>query len=237
MYKIIIVVFALLLSSCAKRIQQPLNFIMNGQKQRVSWKFNQPVEMLIHRSFYDIDPNNPEVGREYIRLVYKAASAWERRVGLRLFSIREDRNHYAQNTNSAQNDGVSVIYWMKEWNQNRRKEQARTSNRWVGSEIIEADVAINNRHHALYGSVCSSSSRDLASRFCEEDIEDSAGSSGIEKSEVHFVSLMIHELGHVLGQGHAKERNSVMQPVLRSDEIRDIITSLDAERVQEEYTI
>lgn len=232
MSKVLVLVLSLVVVSCAKRPQVAHNFLLNKQQQRISWKFNKPVDMFIHKSFYNIDPDDPSVGEEYIKLVYKAASIWERRVGIRLFNIRESKNHKVQETDEVQADGDSVIYWMKSWDTNRKREQARTSTRWIGAEIIEADVSINNLHHALYDSGCLDND-NVVDKLCASEI----GQEGNTKSKVHFVSLMIHELGHVLGQSHAEETVSVMQPVLRSIEIRDVISGIDADRIIIEYNI
>ena len=253
--KVLILAVGLLVASCAKRPQVAHNYLLNKQQQRISWKFNKPVDMLIHKSFYYIDPDDCEVGAEYIRLVHEAAAIWERRVNLKLFNINEDRNYSANVCREvkegnieppprdnvqedAQNDGQSVIYWMKDWVQGRTMEQARTSTRWTGAEIIEADVSINNLHHTFYDSGCAENA-NLVDKFCGIDfkLDELGRKTTTSKASAHFVSLMIHELGHVLGQSHAEETDSVMQPVLRSSEIRDIISLIDIERILIEYNI
>ena len=255
MGKVLILAVGLLVVSCAKRPQVAHNYLLNKQQQRISWKFNKPVDMLIHKSFYYIDPDDCEVGAEYIRLVHEAAAIWERRVNIKLFNIRETGNYSAkvcrdvkegrrnppprENVQEeAQNDGKSVIYWMKNWTQGRTMEQARTSTRWTGAEIIEADVSINNLHHTFYDSGCTENT-NLVDTFCANDfvLNESGTKTTDLKANAHFVSLMIHELGHVLGQSHAEETDSVMQPVLRSSEIRDIISMIDIERILVEYNI
>ena len=259
--KILVVAFGLVVTSCAKRPQVAYNYLLNKQGQRISWKFNKPVDMLIRKSFYYIDPDDCEIGAEYMELVYKAASIWERRVNTRLFNIRESDNYSIQDCRDRKEDekedileevqkadqeeiqedgqkddytdGESVIYWMKDWKTNRSREQARTSTRWIGTEIIEADVSINNFHHSFYDSECESGNGEynLVDKLCGDELTDD------EKSKVHFISLMIHEMGHVLGQSHAKDVDSVMQSILRSDELRDVIAVIDAERILVEYDI
>jgi hypothetical protein len=108
-------------------------------------------------------------------------------------------------------DGVSVIYWKSEWPEELSVEQAFTTVYWESNQIFEADIQVN------------------AKDFVFSDSPD--------ESEIDLESVMIHELGHVLGLEHNTPGMSVMEPVLFSGEIRRQLYSIDYEDIQCEYKL
>ncbi|MCB0362518.1 MAG: matrixin family metalloprotease [Bdellovibrionales bacterium] len=109
-------------------------------------------------------------------------------------------------------DGSSMIYWLHSWEAGRRNEQARTTVYWTGDRINEADVRVNAANFSLY-------SGDGTEIF----------------SGVDVTSLMVHELGHVLGLAHITEKPSVMAVSLASGSLRRVPTKVDLEALQCEY--
>lgn len=112
---------------------------------------------------------------------------------------------------SPEQDGYSTIYVMNNWEPSKASEQARTTIHWSGSRIYEADMRLN----------------DLNYNF-------SIAAQGEERT-VHLESLIIHELGHVLGLAHIDSTNSVMQTSLSSGRVRAEIGSDDIESLKCEY--
>ena len=109
----------------------------------------------------------------------------------------------------AAQDGESAIYWMSSWEANRRYEQARTTVYWSGDRIYEADIRINAR--------------------------DFTYSNGGYAGTIDFESLLVHELGHVLGLAHNEDYGSVMAKALASDTERREPGTVDVRSLQCEY--
>jgi len=108
-------------------------------------------------------------------------------------------------------DGMNVIYWMTSWEADKSSEQARTSIYWVEDQIHEADMRINAKNFTFYLD------------------------SPISGKDVHLESLLIHELGHVLGLKHKDSDGSVMATYLSSKTVRDHIGDADTADIRCEY--
>jgi hypothetical protein len=106
-------------------------------------------------------------------------------------------------------DGVSGVYWMADWETTRRYEQARTTVYWAGDRIYEADIRVN--------------ARDF--KYATTEI---AGTIDVE-------SLLVHELGHVLGLAHNEESGSVMAKALPDATERRNPGAVDISSLQCEY--
>jgi hypothetical protein len=108
-------------------------------------------------------------------------------------------------------DGVNVIYWMSTWEADKFSEQARTSIYWLGDQIREADMRINAKNFTFYTDTPTSS------------------------QDVHLESLLVHELGHVLGLKHKDDSGSVMATYLASRIQRTSIAEADKADIRCEY--
>lgn len=148
------------------------------------------------------------VPSSYYPALRAAISDWEQSVGHPLFQIVE---FGVKGPLQPRQDGVNMIYWMDTWEANRTSEQARTSVYWVGDEIREADIRINAKDFTYYVTT-PQSSRD-----------------------VHLESLLVHELGHVIGLKHKDSGGSVMATYLSSMTVRDKIANTDLDAFKCEY--
>lgn len=108
-------------------------------------------------------------------------------------------------------DGYSTIYWFGTWDTSRRTEQARTTIYWTGAEIFEADIRVN------------------AANF-----RYSLGET-TNPTEVDLSSLLVHELGHVLGLGHTLTAGSVMNFSLDEGQDRRRLAEQDLASLKCEY--
>jgi hypothetical protein len=145
---------------------------------------------------------------EFRSVIESAMKKWEQVTSRELFQIVS--KSYSGPDNPRQ-DGLNIIYWLKTWDPNRSSEQGRTSVYWIGNEIREADIRINALNFTYYIDQ-------------PKSVRD-----------VHFESLIIHELGHVLGLKHIDDGMSVMGTYLSSSTERTHITGADASSLQCEY--
>ncbi|OQW49306.1 MAG: hypothetical protein A4S09_12385 [Proteobacteria bacterium SG_bin7] len=147
------------------------------------------------------------VPSDYIPAVTNAMKTWETALGRKLFEVVGVVSGPA----TPQKDGVSIIYFMSKWEESKTSEQARTTIYWQGEQIVEGDIRINAKNFTF-----------------------STGSSPVAAS-VDFESLLIHELGHLLGLAHDNEAGSVMNERLASGVLRRDIGNVDLASVKCEY--
>jgi hypothetical protein len=146
--------------------------------------------------------------RKYLPALQEAMSFWEGVTGRHLFEMV---NTPVGGPVDQKQDGQNVIYWYHDWEANKPSEQARTLIYWVGPQIVEADIRINAKNFKYY-------------------------TEGPQNAtDVHLPSLLIHELGHVLGLKHNDSEASVMATYLPSKMRRMSVTQADLTSVQCEY--
>lgn len=114
-------------------------------------------------------------------------------------------------SSTPQQDSYTKIYLLNTWEDEKQTEQARTTIHWSGSQIYEADVRINEKDFDFY-------------------ISDTP-----DYSKVHLESLLIHELGHVLGLAHTTSHESVMQASLANGRSRTEPNATDIKSLTCEY--
>lgn len=145
--------------------------------------------------------------QEYIPVLQSAMQDWEKVIGKPLFRIGGSASGVATPTQ----DGVSEIYWLSDWEPDRSFEQARTTIYWEGNHISEADVRVNVK-----------------------DFQYFTGSDA-DANKVDLESLLVHELGHVLGLQHNTAPGSVMAVNLADATFRRIPQQVDIDSVKCEY--
>jgi hypothetical protein len=182
-------------------------FVQNVYGERISWKGQLPISFYLHES----------IPAEYTSAIERAMTTWEKAAGRRLFSIVSYR--YSGPLQPRQ-DGMNVIYWMNSWEANRPSEQGRTSVYWVGNQIKETDVRINAYNFTYYTTSPSNMAPQNQFSFTRA---------------IHLDSLMIHELGHVLGLKHTDDPPSVMATYLAMGTNRSELTNFDVSSLQCEY--
>ena len=109
------------------------------------------------------------------------------------------------------NDSYVTIYWRNTWDGAVPNEQATTTLSFVGSEIYKADIQIDAYNFTF--------NYDNTNDFSDVDLE----------------SLIVHELGHVLGLAHTSKLGSVMHPTLTNGEVRRQLGLVDINDLACEY--
>lgn len=140
--------------------------------------------------------------------IERAADTWNNRLGRQVIRIE---GWGVTGLDSPMRDNYSIIYWRSTWDPKRYTEQARTTIYWSGDQIYEADMRINDYHFDFY--------------------------TGMESSfsGVDLTSLVVHEMGHVLGLGHNSAQGSVMNVSLSSGVERREPSKVDMDSIHCEY--
>ncbi len=139
----------------------------------------------------------------------RAMDRWEEVLGRPVFRIVQT----GYQSSGPRQDGVNVIYWLTTWEAEKSAEQARTSIYWLGDQIREADIRINAKNFTFYVDVT------------------------VYSQSIHLESLLVHELGHVLGLKHKDDNQSVMATYLANNTSRTQISEVDKENVRCEYSL
>lgn len=208
-----VVMVLLLTQACTRSLdpEEPCNFVQSTQLQRVSWKEDLPVKMMVHAS----------VPQEFWPSIEAAVQHWNTEMNKRgvegpsfVIELWGVGGPIAPNQ-----DFNNMIYWMEnDWEPNLANQQARTTIYWTGSRIYEADIRINDKNHDFYTQK-------------DPEVEDESEYD----LKVDFQSLMVHEFGHVLGLAHNSSESSVMQVELASGVERRNLGEIDMKSVSCEY--
>ena len=177
--------------------EESCNFITSNGF-RVSWKSSPPVNIII----------TPSVPTEYDSVILNAALIWNSAKGRPLVKVYRDDSF----KNDPGYDQTNAIYWMTTWDDDLGNQQARTSVRWDGSKLQDADIRINAKNFLYY-----------------KEGDTSIG------GRVHLESLILHEFGHALGLVHNEQTESVMQAYLKSQTVRNQPGPVDVRSLGCEY--
>lgn len=206
---LILIIAGSLLQACAPKSQSDCGFVQNVYGERISWKNDIPVKMMLHET----------VPEEMIPAIRKAAESWNTTAGKTIldidFSVRE------RGPAVPRKDGRNVIYLLNTWEAQKASEQGRTSVYWIGDQIKETDVRLNAENFSFYW----------------EDFNGQTATSlnAMAGTQVNMEALVLHELGHVLGLKHRDGDSSVMGTYLRAKEDRVDLASVDEVSLQCEY--
>lgn len=144
---------------------------------------------------------------EYKDALSAAAKVWEDAAGMTLFNITTSN----EASSSTIKNNSNLVSWNTTWDESRNSMQAITSLYWTGNQITEADLAIDAKYYTFYIS------------------------TPTESSQLHLESLLLHELGHVLGLKHRNTMPTVMWPTLNGSTIRTTLDTSDIQSLKCEY--
>lgn len=143
---------------------------------------------------------------EFIAPLGEAAQRWEDAMGRKLFIFERTPQSSTQ-----KKDSRNVVYWVNPWTDANKNLQAMTNLYWMGNTFIESDIRVDDEFFSFYVN-SPNSGRD-----------------------VHMESLMVHELGHVLGLKHVSGKPSVMWSVLDFVSVRTEPSATDVANLKCEY--
>lgn len=181
----------------ASEAQESCGFVQNVYGSRVSWKNKLPIHLNIATDFPP----------EYESILRAAAKTWEDAAGMTLFDISVG----TANSIGSKKNSSNLVSWNSSWDESKKNLQAITSLYWSGTQITEADLAVDAQYFTY---------------FMEEPGDG---------AQVHLQSLLLHELGHVLGLKHRSILPTVMWPTLSSTIKRDSLNESDVKSLKCEY--
>lgn len=145
---------------------------------------------------------------EYIDALQSALHHWNEAAGMTLLRAVPADIDLSEKT---QKDSINTIHWMTDWPETSQQQQALTNLYWRSNQLFEADIGVDQKYFNFY-------------------IDKAA-----TPYDVHLESLLIHELGHVLGLKHRNTVPSVMWSVLNGAVVRDTLSAADRETIKCEY--
>lgn len=151
------------------------------------------------------------VPSEFYGAIQAAVVTWNQSLGREVLKIGGWTNSYP----SERQDGVNVIYFNRKWPETQKRKQAVTTIWWAGDRVYEADISVNgNASHYEY-----------------------FWGSNVVPGRVDFESLILHELGHVLGleHPHVEAQGTVMARELQNGHLRRTPTPSDVADLKCEY--
>lgn len=149
---------------------------------------------------------DPNFSSDFENSLRAAAAVWETVIGRKVFDFIRATSFEEFKVFK---DGRNLIYFSSDWSDEKSEQQALTSVFWRENSILEADIIINTKNFQYY--------------------------VGAKTSGVHFPSLMIHELGHVLGLVHNTQWPTVMWAQLSPMAERMSLSPEDERNIRCEY--
>lgn len=198
-----------MIQACAPKPQSDCGFVQNVYGERISWKGDIPVKMVLHESVPD----------EMIPAIKNATETWNKTAGKTIVEI--DYTNKEQGPVTPRKDGRNVIYLMNTWESEKGSEQGRTSVYWIGDQIKETDIRLNGANFTFY--------------WEDKNGETVTSAARAGAASVNMEALVLHEMGHVLGLKHRDNQGSVMATYLRAKEDRVDLASADTQSLQCEY--
>jgi hypothetical protein len=205
---IMIVLLGAGITACAPKKAEDCGFVQNVYGQRISWKTTAPIQVYV----------SADVPTALKPAIHRAAASWEQSLGRKVFEVIEENSSQAS---APSRDKKNGIYFLSQWESDRKSEQGRTSVYWAGDEIQEADIRINSADFVYY---------DQNPQQLVRTTTSTKASAGY-----NFEALILHELGHFLGLKHREAGGTVMAKELAAYTDRVALASADVSAVQCEY--
>ena len=203
-------------SSCAPKETPDCGFVQNVYGQRISWKDKKMIEFII----------TAEVPVELRSAIYRAAATWHKNLGRKVFEISEESLHDGLVGVKPSRDKKNAIYFLQNWESDKKSEQGRTSVYWAGDEIQEADIKVNAQDFSYYNE---NTQQVVPARLAGHQADTKKATA------YSFEALVLHEMGHFLGLKHRDDGESVMGTYLAAFTNRTELSLDDVGNAQCEY--
>jgi hypothetical protein len=147
------------------------------------------------------------IPEEFRQDIADAAEIWNTSAGRTVLKINLSDLESPLSTSDQRN----TIAGLQDWDEDKVTQQAVTIVKFRGNLITSADIKVNLDDFVYYSKEPQNS------------------------KQVHFGSLIVHELGHALGLKHASIRPTVMWATLGFDIVRTSLSTTDRKSLGCEY--
>lgn len=144
---------------------------------------------------------------EYRDAVEYAIRSWNKKAGKTILQLND---RIISGSINPTVDKLNIIYYETSYSRDTN-EQAFTNLKWSGDKIKDADIIINAKDFKFY-------TRDNPIR-----------------NAVSLETLLVHELGHLLGLDHVKDSGQVMYPWLPTNTDKSGLETFDPKILKCEY--
>ena len=144
-----------------------------------------------------------------------ACDSWNRAIGRKVLSYVFEEYDYRWENKVNMEDNRRRLYFIRDWGSFSPDASylGYTVGMYHKTLLIESDIGINLNYDMYYSGTIGS----------------------LRKEQTDFGSLLLHEIGHLLGAGHIDNERSVMFPYIPDGMKREIPTELDEELMFEKY--
>lgn len=150
--------------------------------------------------------------------LFNVCQSWNMAAGIPLVTYEFQNYNKEITIKNSQLDGNYKIYFQSNWSliSSAPNVLAVTMYTNYGNTISEADIAFNTMFSYFYSSFI--------------------GSEMDNFSQFDFESILVHEVGHLLGAPHIEgENNSVMKPYLANFQTNRALNDNDKKRIYDKY--
>lgn len=147
------------------------------------------------------------IPEEFRQDISDAAEIWNKSAGRTVLKINLSDQESPLSTSDLRN----TIAGLQDWDEDKTTQQAVTIVKFRGNLITSADIKVNLDDFVYYSKEPQNS------------------------KQIHFGSLIVHELGHALGLKHASIRPTVMWATLGFDIVRTSLSTTDRKSLGCEY--
>jgi predicted Zn-dependent protease len=203
MKNIFMLVLILFISGCTELADDGPKVQLNSlQKQCSGFKMLRPNAPLFwSKRLPVVFAVNADLPSEYIPKINEAMAIWNNEFLTEVFKLNLETT---KSNLDIRRNNTNTINWITDWTYDSVR-QGSTFLHNVENNIVEADIIINAEYKFAAGL--------------------------LKSNEVDLVSLMVHELGHVLGLDHTDDEPSIMKEGLSFGQIHRILSDGDVDNV------